>query len=303
MKIINTSKPYFRDRRALEVKDLENKTCINRNNHEKMPVNLQRTCLLKPEEVVKYRAPHRRGRQPEEEKAPTKQNYISSFSSFRHLPIEIRICIYELCFTPDLMPKIHCVDERISDRAQKGSRFVSNQPMSPFLHVCRESRAYYLFMSKASFAFGTYVNFSLDTIYIPDLAFREQQFPRFLVCPSAKKIERLALRKDFYCNLPGREIMWDNYLDMLCALPQWRELVFVFNDEWTRTEVWEERSLSFRDLSAREKRYGPGACERGFARQWAAILNRISSHIGLGQIRYRFVVPANSCGTRRKFIE
>lgn len=303
MKIINLSRPYLKDRHALELKDLEYKTGINRNNYEKKPVNLQRACSLRFEDVAKYRFPHRRTRQPEEDKTPTKHNYTSGFSSFSHLPIEIRICIYKVCFIPDLMPKIHCVDERISDRAQNETIFVSNQPMSPFLHVCRESRAYYLFISKASFAFGTYVDFSLDTIYIPDLAFREQQFPRFLVCASAKKIERLAMRKDFYCNLPGREIMWDNYLDMLCALPQWSELIFVFNDEWTRTEVWEERSLSFRDLSAREKRYGPGACERGFARQWAAILNRISSHIGLGQIRYRFVVPANLNMTRRKFIE
>lgn len=297
MKIINASKLFDDDSLAIQIKELEQKIGLSRHCYENMPTHIQRAYLMILQDFVDYHfSTYNHGfieDMPREEESLTEQNCLSNFPRFGDLPGELRLNIYELCFIPELGPKIHCIDERTSKVAKRGAKFISNQPISPFLHVCEESRAHYLFVSKACFAFETFINFSIDTIYIPDFASREEQFPRFLECESAEKIVKLAMRKDFYCNLPGREIMWHRYVDMVYALPQWKELTCVFNDNSSRAEVWQKRDLSFRDLSARQKRSGPGACERGFARLWASVLNSISTEIGLGQIHYRFAVPEN----------
>ncbi|KAI0997273.1 hypothetical protein K3495_g10913 [Podosphaera aphanis] len=128
------------------------------------------------------------------EKIVTEEKHTSSFRGFSNLPYELRITIFEFVLVSDLAPKIHCVDERTSKGDKKEATFISNQPISPLLQVCHETRTIYLSKTKAQFAFETYIRFSVDTIYIPDFASREEQFPRFLNHPSSKKIQKLAMR-------------------------------------------------------------------------------------------------------------
>lgn len=291
MKIINASRPCFDDRLIQEIRNLESRIGLSRHNPEDMPKNIQRDYLKSLQDFVEFYFADYRVDNSKEEAGLTEPRVNSSFSKFSSLPCELRLKIFEFSFASDLEPKVHCVNECMSKSTSRRSSFMSNQPISPLLHVCRESRAHYFFKTRAQFAFETFIRFSVDTIYIPDFFSREIQFPRFLKCESVRRIQKLAMRKDFFCDIPGSEHFCEKHVDMLYALPRWREMIIVFNDYGSCKEVWENRDLSFRDLSAKEKRSGPGSCERGYARQWSFHLNDFSSKNGFRKTRFRYVVP------------
>jgi hypothetical protein len=161
-----------------------------------------------------------------------------SFTSLLRLPIELRLKIWELALPSQNQPRIHCVNERKSS-------FISNQAISPLLHVCNESRTFYLSYTQATFAFETYFSPKMDIIYIPDLANREEAFLDFLECESASKVERFALRNEFFCSLPGEGHMSERDYHMRRSMPNCSQYILVFDDE---------RSADFRwcDLDPRE---------------------------------------------------
>jgi len=83
---------------------------------------------------------------------------------FPTLPTEIRLQIWSHALQPHLTPRIHT----ISSKAGNPSRFFSNQSIPNLLHICHESRSVFLTKTEALFVYGTYINFDLDSIYIPE---------------------------------------------------------------------------------------------------------------------------------------
>jgi len=117
----------------------------------------------------------------------------ASFSCFLALPLELQDQIWEHTMASDLKPRVHCVMERKSE-------FVSNQSISPLLHVCARSRQLYLSKTCALPAFQTYINFELDTIYLfegYDTSSGDvTRFCKFLKSSPAEYIRKLAMSKE-----------------------------------------------------------------------------------------------------------
>ena len=75
----------------------------------------------------------------------TPKEAARTFHYFNKLPIELRVKIWAYAFTSHLEPRIHCIKEfSYSSR----SAFLSNQPISPLLQVCAESRTLYISETK-----------------------------------------------------------------------------------------------------------------------------------------------------------
>jgi hypothetical protein len=71
----------------------------------------------------------------------------------------------------------------------------------------------------------------MDIIYILDLANREAAFLHFPECESASKVGRLALRNEFFCNLPGEGHLSEKDYHMRRSMPICSQFIFVFDDE------------------------------------------------------------------------
>lgn len=82
-----------------------------------------------------------------------------TFTSFPRLPLELRLRIWQLLSLDHVRPRIHVIDAELI-------QIVSNQPISPLLHVCSESREEYISLTKTQFAFETYINFDIDAVYL-----------------------------------------------------------------------------------------------------------------------------------------
>ncbi|CZS90217.1 uncharacterized protein RCO7_08629 [Rhynchosporium graminicola] len=202
------------------------------------------------------------------------------FHTFMQLPPEIRYQIWELAFgLKQQRTVVHCVDER-------GGKFVSNQPISPALYVCHESRNLFLSRQNLTFAFGTYVDFNLDTIYLIDYEEKADKFRRFLESPSAHHIQKLAMRKSLVCEIPMLGHMSESQWEMKGLLKSWVELAVVFHDERDLETVWKDVGQRFIDLSARAKRR---YAEISYARAYTKALNSMMTANGVAETRYRFV--------------
>jgi hypothetical protein len=145
-----------------------------------------------------------------------KANRPADFKSFAGLPTELRVRIWEIFMEHHLFPRVHCIEER-------NSRFISNQPLSSLLHVCHESRICFLNGTQSTFAFGSYVNFSQDIVHIHDADSPEGFLQRFLPCPDACLIQKLALVKDDFGDLPLEEASIHYSQKLRGWLPNWRE--------------------------------------------------------------------------------
>ncbi|KAH7330427.1 hypothetical protein BKA65DRAFT_353868, partial [Rhexocercosporidium sp. MPI-PUGE-AT-0058] len=206
------------------------------------------------------------------------------FPQFSELPAELRIQIWELAFDLDRFSQaaVHCIDER-------GGRFISNQPISSLLHTCHEARKIYLghrFRKGVEFAFGTYIDFNVDTFYLINYERDEEKFDRFLESPSAYKIQNLAMRKSLACNIPMEGHMSEKQWEMKNLLNSWVELAVVFNDDRGSEEAWEDIGMRFQDLSAREKRKH---AEISYARAYMKSLNSMMARCDTLETNYRFV--------------
>ena len=203
-------------------------------------------------------------------------NRPTDFKSFARLPTELRVRIWEIFMEHHLLPRIHCIEER-------NSRFISNQPLSPLLHVCHESRVCFLNGTQSTFAFGSYVNFSRDTMYIHDADSPEGFLQRFLPCPDARLIQKLALVKDDFCDLPLEGAVMHYNQKLRGWLPNWREWIIVFEHERSSDACWLDTEMVFKALSAREQRK---RAERSFAR----IIARMYNDVWDEPLEFRYVI-------------
>jgi 2EXR family len=214
------------------------------------------------------------------------------FTCFDSLPTELRLRIWEFAFASHTQPRIHCVDMSKSNGDREGT-FISNHPISPILHTNHESRSHYLLKTQLMFAFETYINFDTDIVYIPDFADREFHFRKFLDFEDSRKIQRLALRKNFFCDIPLPGHFSSSHLEMMDCLWDWNQMIIIFEDERLGEEVWKDTTVVFREFSAREKRK---KAERNYVRKYSRVLNGMLEGIEEETMDFRFGRIERSAG-------
>jgi hypothetical protein len=277
MKIINNSKPDRKppDRSqflGLEINRLHEEIGVKERIRHSLPVSLQEQYLGLLENFIAAHGTLKKLKEAAKEQRGTKDG---GFTCFQSLPTELRLKIWRFAFASYLCPRVHCIDVRTS----KGHKlkFMSNQPVSPLLHTNRESRAHYLFTTQMTFAFETYINFKIDTIYIPDFEDRRGSFRKFLNFEESKKIQKLALRKDLSCQIPLPGHMSMAHFEMIECPEAWRQMIVIFEDERYPKDAWQDVNMEFREFSAKEKR---ARAERSYARGWCKALSGMVRVVG-----------------------
>ncbi len=91
-----------------------------------------------------------------------------------------------------------------------------------------------------------------DSMY--DEIQNEPSFKGFLQSSSAAQIQRLAMRFEFFTNIPLAGHMSDAHKTMQKYMPSWHETYVVFEDRRLPKEKWIDTEAGFKDLSARQKR-------------------------------------------------
>jgi hypothetical protein len=129
-----------------------------------------------------------------------------------------------------------------------------------------------------------------DSLYPEDVS----AFAKFLESDSARKLQKLAMRKDLYCRIPLETGAFEQevYFVMKEHMPDWDETIVVFGDGRSTDEIWSDTEIPFRGLSAREKR----RAEVSYARQFTkAMKERIQWKLEQDNFElmpYRWVVVA-----------
>jgi hypothetical protein len=204
---------------------------------------------------------------------------------FNNLPTELRLKIWELAFASHTKPRVHCVNLQISKSSPDRETFISNHAISPILHVNRESRSYYFHKTQLTFAFETYINLDSDIVYIPELQDDEADFRKFLDFKDSRKVQKLALRKDFFNDIPIPGQFPTSYLGMRRFLSEWKQIVIIFEDELPWGEVWTDLTVKFKEFSSREKRK---KAERSYTRKNCQVLNGMMEEYGEEPMDFRF---------------
>jgi len=287
MKIINSSRPDCKplDRRVfldLEILRLLEEIGVKDHLRPTLPVTLKEEYLGVLENFI---AAHGSLKKRQEVVKLEQSIKDRSFTYFNLLPTELRMKIWGFAFASHLQPRVHCIDVRISHDYDHKAIFVSNHPISPILHTNHESRSLYLFETQTTFAFETYINFSTDIIYIPDFAERRSTFRKFLDWEESRQIQKLALRKDFFCNIPLPGHMSVAHCEMIDHLWDWEQMIIVFEDYRSVEEAWGDVGMVFKEFSAREKRT---RAERSYSRQQCKCLNMIMKILGEETMDFRF---------------
>ncbi|KAF8850220.1 hypothetical protein BDZ45DRAFT_696903 [Acephala macrosclerotiorum] len=226
----------------------------------------------------------------------------STFNGFSRLPIELRLKIWGYALETYCRERVHCIDisksnkenynEIIEARPEQNWKFVSNQPIPGIVHACHESRNLYLSRTDAKYcpALATYINLNMDIVYVPHVEHTDTTHCEFIFGDygCAKEIQRLAMPKSLYCELPTRndgEHMSDQHIRLRGQMPKWREMLIVFEDD-AFEDIWAATEGRFVDMTARQKRR---KAERGYARQCAQTLNSMVQE-DMEPMNYRFVV-------------
>jgi hypothetical protein len=287
MKIINSSRP---DRKPLdrseflnlEILRLLDEIGVEERLRPTLPVALKEEYLGVLEDFI---AAH--GNLKKLQEAAEQERYINdrSFTCFNLLPIELRLKIWGFALASHLQPRIHCVDVRISDDYDHKAIFISNHPVHPILHTNHEARTLYLSKTQTTFAFETYINFFTDIIYIPDFAERHSTFRKFVDWEESQQIQKLAMRKDFFSDIPLPGHMSMAHCQMVDHLWDWTQMIVVFEDYRSVEEAWGDVEMVFREFSAREKRK---RAERSYSRQQCKVLNDMMKALGENTMDYRF---------------
>jgi 2EXR family len=287
MKIINFSRP---DRKPLdrseflnlEILRLLDEIGVKERLRPTLPVTLKEEYLGVLENFIAAHGNLKKLQEVAEQEQCIKDG---SFTCFDLLPTELRLKIWGFAFASHQQPRVHCVDVRILDDCDHKAIFMSNHPVHPILHTNHESRSLYLFKTQTTFAFETYINFSTDIIYIPDFAERCSTFCKFLDWEESRQIQKLAMRKDFFCEIPLPGHMSMTHCEMVDHLWDWKQMIVVFEDYRSVEEAWGDVGMVFREFSAREKRK---RAERSYSRQQCKVLNEMMQSLGQESMDYWF---------------
>jgi len=286
MKIINlstlTRKPWDRNQFLdLEIERLQEEIGVRERIGIHLPVKLKEQFLTVLENFINV---HAKLKNIQEKTQLQQRLQAREFTSFNSLPAELRLKIWEFTFASHTQPRVHYV--RIANLSgDRDVTFISNQPVSPILHTNHESRSHYFLKTLSTFAFETYINFDTDIVYIPDFEERRLSFREFLDFKDSQKIQKLALRKNFFCDIPLPGHFSSKHLEMTDSLWDWNQMLVIFEDKRPAIEVWKDTSMVFREFSAREKR---ATAERSYARQQCKVLNGMLEGIDEETMDFRF---------------
>ncbi|PMD29578.1 hypothetical protein L207DRAFT_520865 [Hyaloscypha variabilis F] len=285
MKIIDPSrqarKPLDRNQFLdLEIDRLQEEIGVKERIGIPLPINLKAKYL---EVLENFANVHGKIKEAQENTQLQQSLQSREFTCFNDLPVELRLKIWGYAFASDTQPRIHCID--IVNAGSDRETFISNQPVSSILHANHESRSHYFRNTDLQFAFETFLNFDTDIFYIADFADRESSFRKFLNFDDADGIQKLAMRKDSFCDIPLTGHFSSKHAEMLYNLSGWKEMFVVFEDERPWEEVWKDTSVVFRDFTAREKRK---RAERSYTRKWCKTLNEFMESYDEPAIKFRF---------------
>ncbi|KAJ5050809.1 uncharacterized protein L3040_002678 [Drepanopeziza brunnea f. sp. 'multigermtubi'] len=221
-------------------------------------------------------------------------NFIArGFKKFRHLPPELRSCVWSLASLDHAQSRVHII---FLDTQR--SKYVSNQHRSALLRTCFESRAEYLRSTKTTFAFENHINFEIDTVLvwetfatynadqnIPD-DFLTTWFSNFLKFQATSQIKHLALGEDIFLALDPEVVN-----SLRIVMPQCREVTVLVDGTRSTLEI---ADLKLTHLSARQQRKLLAVVE---VRHWAKACNLFGLKKGNGReddflkIRYAIAEP------------
>jgi hypothetical protein len=205
--------------------------------------------------------------------------------SFNNLPTELRLKIWEFAFASHTEPRLHCVNLQKSKSSPDRETFISNHPVSPILHTNRESRSHYFHKTQLTFAFETYINFDYDIVYVPELQDRQAHFRKFLDFKDSRRIQKLALRKDFFNDMPIPGHFSSNHLELKRCLSEWKQIIIIFEAKRPWGELWTDLTVRFKEFSSREKRK---RAERGYTRKVCQVLNGMVEEYEEEPMDFRF---------------
>ena len=285
MKIINPSRP---PRQPLgvdqildqEIERLQNEIGVKERIVIPLPLHLKRQYLSVLENLVEARAERKN---IQEEAQLQLSLRARDFPRFNELPKELRIKIWGYASASHTKPRIHCL-KIVDSRSSRGASFISNQPVSPILHANHESRSCYHFETHPTFAFETYINFDTDIVYIPGFGNGHSVFRKFLYLKDVAKIQKLAMRKTSF-SIPRERPYFSNQLEMRKYFPDWRQVILIFDDQRPEEEIWKDTSVTFRELSAKEKRK---PAERSHIRGHCRVMNNMMAQMKEETVDYRF---------------
>jgi len=264
----------------LEIERLQEEIGVKERIGIPLPIHLKAQYLALLENFTHV---HAKLKNVEEETILYQSLQAHEFTCFRHLPTELRLKIWGLSFAPDTQPRVHCIKIVNSDTDREN--FISNQLVSPILHANHESRSHYLSNIQSVFAFDTYINFDTDIVYIPYIDHRILEFGKFLEFNDTKMIQKLAMRKDLFCNIPLPGHFAQKHVAMMQSLYAWKEMTIVFEDRRQPARAWKDTAVTFKEFSARQKRQ---RAERSYVRQHTKTLNDFMEDFEERIIHFRF---------------
>ncbi|ATZ47519.1 hypothetical protein BCIN_02g07910 [Botrytis cinerea B05.10] len=237
---------------------------------------------------------YRNIRYPHIESGPKTQLGDRTFPSFKKLPAELRLDIWEYAFAEDLLPKVHHLNNTDRNTGKITDSITSHLSFSNIVQVCKESREWYLSRTQNTWAFGTYINFHVDILYLTkQIEASKIVYETLLSCPHMAKVQNLALRRTFLTDNPqsastqveASEFIREN-------IPSLKNIYVVINEIRDSTIIDRDNDIKFQHLSARQKRKW---VDIGYARTWLKWVNKIMIGKGYNSVNHHFVMVGTQC--------
>ncbi|THV44202.1 hypothetical protein BGAL_0703g00030 [Botrytis galanthina] len=237
---------------------------------------------------------YRNIRYPQIDSSPKAQLGDRTFPSFKKLPAELRLDIWEYAFAEDLLPKVHHLNNTDRNTGKITDSITSHLSFSNIVQVCKESREWYLSRTQNAWAFGTYVNFHTDILYLTkQIEASKSLYETLLSCPRMKKVQNLALRRTFLTDNPQNaftQVEASEYIRE--KIPSLKNIYVVINEIRDSTTIDRDADIKFRHLSARQKRKW---VDIGYARTWLKWVNKVMVDRGYNSVNHHFVMVGTQC--------
>ncbi|KAG4025030.1 hypothetical protein MFRU_072g00120 [Monilinia fructicola] len=233
---------------------------------------------------------------PQNESKPSLQREVGhrTFPSFKRLPVELRLDIWEYLFAEDLLPKVHHLNNTHRNTGKITDTITSHIPFSNIVHVCRESREWYLSRTQNIWAFGTYVNFHSDIIYVTkQIEESRTLYENLLSNPQMMKVQNLAMRRTYLTDNPQKSFTHiDAFALIRERLSSLKNIYVVMNEIRDSRVIDKDQDIKFKYLSARQKRKW---IDVGYARTWIRWLNERMMERGYRSVDSHFVMVGTKC--------
>ncbi|ESZ93426.1 hypothetical protein SBOR_6185 [Sclerotinia borealis F-4128] len=230
----------------------------------------------------------------ESESKPQLKVGVRTFPSFNRLPAELRLDIWEYVFAEDLLPKVHHLNNTNRDTGRITESITSHLPFSNIVQVCKESRQWYLSRTQNAWAFGTYVNFHSDIMYLTQQIENSNiLYETLLSSPPMMKVQNLAMRRTWLTDNPQKAPnSVEAFANIRQNLPSLKNIYVVINEIRRSTIIDKDNDIKFKHLSARQKRKW---VDVGYARTWLKWLNQKMMWRGYKSVDYNFVMVGTEC--------